>query len=101
MTRLSFNAHGARRDEPQRHWIDDMLLLQNARGQSLRRVGVEHGDGGLRDDRAFIHLGRDKMHGASVDLHAVGQRAFVRVQAFVRGQVGQGEHSTCARASAR
>ena len=63
-----------------------MLLLQHARGERVRRVIVEDCDGGLRDDRPFIHCGDDKMHRAAVDFDAIGERALVGTQSAIRGQ---------------
>ena len=63
-----------------------MLLRQHAGRQCVRRIVVEHGDSGLGDDRPFIHLRHDEMHGAAVDFHAIGERPFMGVQAAIGGQ---------------
>ena len=51
-----------------------MLCLVNALVQRLRRIVIMHGNGLLADDRASVHTGVHKMHGASRDFDAVIQR---------------------------
>ena len=56
-----------------------MLGFEDAQGQRLGSVGGKHGNGGLRHDWAFIHLGPDEMYGAAADFAPRRNDAFVRV----------------------
>jgi len=59
----------------------EALLLEDPRGQRVRRVVVLHGTGPLHDDRATVVLVRAEVHRASADLAAGGQHRFVHVMA--------------------
>src|SRR5262245_59321480 len=42
--------HAALDDQPECQGIELVLLLEHARGKRVRRVSIEHGHDGLRDD---------------------------------------------------
>lgn len=71
-------AHGAR--------IDDVLLLQQARRQRIRRIAGAHLDGGLQHDRAVVQFGGHEMDRCAVHLDAHGQCLLVRMQPGKAGQ---------------
>ena len=63
-----------------------MLGCQDAGTQGIDRVASNDWNRGLGHDRAAIEIGSDKVHGAARNLHAVGQRPFVGMQALVGGE---------------
>ena len=56
-----------------------MLRFQNPQRQSLGGVICKNRYGGLRHDRAFIHLRPDEMYGAAADFAPCRNDALVRV----------------------
>lgn len=66
--------------------IDAVFFVQNPRCQCLLGVVAQHRHGGLDDDGAMIEIGRDEMHRAAVDFHAVMQRARMGVESAICGQ---------------
>ena len=57
-----------------------MLLLENALGQRMLVVGVEHGNGLLHNDGAVIEFLIDKMDRTTGNLHTVGEGLLLRFQ---------------------
>ena len=54
--------------------------FQDAVGQRVLVVGVEHRHGSLHEDGAVVEVLVHKMHGAAGDLHAVVERLVLRFQ---------------------
>ena len=81
--------HASARDLGQCGGIDEMFLGEDAGRQCIRRIVVQHGDGGLGDDRPFIHLGHDEMHRAAVDFDAIGKGSLMGMQAAIGGEQGR------------
>ena len=63
-----------------------MFFLEDARGQGVRVVGIQHRHRGLHDDRAVVEFRRHEVHRAAVNLDAGLERAPVRMQAGERRQ---------------
>ena len=54
--------------------LNPVLLLQDARGERLDGIIVQHGYSGLRDDRTHIHIFGDEVNCAARQLDACLQR---------------------------
>ena len=63
-----------------------MLLCENAGGERLHGIVVQHRHGGLHDDGAGVQVFVDEVDGAAGDFDAVLQRLVLRVQAGEGGQ---------------
>ena len=66
-----------------------MLGLEHAGRETVGSIACKHRHGGLRHDRALIHLLPDEMHGASGYRHAGGKHAGMRVETLERGEQGR------------
>src|SRR5687767_5907657 len=71
-------------DDPERLDVGLVLLLEDAGGESLRRVVRFDTDGPLHEDRAPVEGLIDQVDGAPGDLHAVRDRLRLRVDARER-----------------
>jgi hypothetical protein len=60
-----------------RFGIDFAFLLEDARGERVGGVVVQHGDGPLQDDRAVVVVIVGEMDRTAADLGAVLQNGFV------------------------
>src|SRR5215203_144968 len=82
-------AHEAFHNPFQCQGIKPVLLLEDACGESLRRLTLDDRYGGLRDDRPGIQLGYDKMHRAARHFDAGSDHALMDLRSFeVRQQGG-------------
>ena len=63
-----------------------MFLHQHFRSQRFRCVVVINLNRRLRNDRPRVEQWRHEMHRASVQLHALGQCAFMRINSGETGQ---------------
>lgn len=69
-----------------RLWVDAMLFMQDSRGECLLGVVLQDRHGSLNDDWTVIEIGRDEMHRAAMDAHAILQGACMGVEAAIGGQ---------------
>ncbi len=58
-----------------------MLFCKHAGAERVLRIVVEHGHGGLRDDRAAVRAFIDEMDRAAADLDAIGENVAMRMRA--------------------
>ena len=66
--------------------IDAVLLFEHAGRKSVRCVTGENRDFGPQDGGTGIEIGSHEMHGAAVDLRAVGQCPLMSVEALIGGE---------------
>ena len=57
-----------------------MLLLQDARGEGMFVVGVEHGNNLLQNDGTVVEFFVHEMHRTTGNLHTVGEGLFLSLQ---------------------
>jgi len=68
--------------------IDAMLFFQDARGERLRRIVIEHGHDGLQDNRPGVDILIHKVYRATGISHAVFQSLALCLEPRKRRQQG-------------
>ena len=63
-----------------------MFLDQNTGREGFECIGVEDRDGSLEQNRAAIEIFVDEVDGTSSDLHSMGERLILRIEAGESGQ---------------
>src|SRR5580704_1415143 len=69
--------------------VDDVLLSENARGQRIDRIIIEHRYGGLDQDRAGVQKFIDEVNGAASDFYTMIEGLTLCVEAWKGGEQGR------------